>query len=127
LLCIDFASVCHLHQWHSYTVSSKVMKIFSSQEPKSILSDLKSNINTLTHEMEERPVFRQIFKLKIGRQCIHNLTSSIFAGVNFNWYNYDPGSDRIRVGPTKSFHILTDKITISNFDNFIFLLKITQS
>jgi len=40
-------------------------------------------------------------KLKIGRQCIHNRISSIFARVNFNWYNYDLGSHQIRVGLKK--------------------------
>jgi len=72
-----------------------------SQTPESTRSDLKSNIY-INAKNVGKPSFFDKFKLKIGRQCIHNYIGSIFASVNFNWNNNDLGSDQIRVGLKKS-------------------------
>jgi len=84
-------------QWSSYTVSLTVMKMFSSQEPKSILSDLKSNIYVKRTKCRKDQLFDKS-RLKIGQQCIYTI-----ALVQYFLVSILIRSNQIRVGLKKSF------------------------
>jgi len=104
------------------------MKIFSYLEPISVLRDLKSNIyiNARNVTIKAKLFLTNLISLRLEDNVfiivlVQYLLESILIGtIMTSEVNESELDQRNQV-----LHILTNKITNSNFDNFILLLKVT--